>query len=161
MELVHSPLFLHTLHSWKTFGFKMRLVITPSLLESTNNFSKRSGVSQISTTFLSRVAPPTSSGPVVIFNVDETRCDALALIYGIREPLHITLENFSLVQAEQLQKALQSNLLEQRDAGDGERAGHRARTNITLMEFVLKELWYKVIHPVLKALGYSVSSVDH
>ena len=102
-----------------------------------------------------------SSGPVVIFNVDETRCDALALIYGIREPLHITLENFSLVQAEQLQKALQSNLLEQRDAGDGERAGHRARTNITLMEFVLKELWYKVIHPVLEALGYSVSSVEH
>ena len=75
--------------------------------------------------------------------------------------MHITLENFGLVQAEQLQKALQSNLLEQRDAGDGERAGHRARTKITLMEFVLKELWYKVVHPVLEALGYSVSSVDH
>jgi hypothetical protein len=37
-----------------------------------------------------------------------TRCDALALISGIEEPLHIPLENFNLVRKQmQLQKMLQ------------------------------------------------------
>ena len=40
-----------------------------------------------------------SNGLVIIFNLDKTQCDALALIAGIDKLLHIPLENFSLVEA--------------------------------------------------------------
>ncbi|RXW20567.1 hypothetical protein EST38_g5287 [Candolleomyces aberdarensis] len=41
-----------------------------------------------------------TSGPVVVINVWRTRCDALALLAGLDEPLHIPLPNFSLKKAE-------------------------------------------------------------
>ena len=102
-----------------------------------------------------------SDGPVIIFIAVESQCDALALICGIKEPLHIPLENFSLVEAEKLHKMLQSDLLKQREAEDRDRAGHPCAFPNLHFIFVLKELWDKVVHPVLKALGYPVSSTDH
>ena len=104
-----------------------------------------------------------SDGPVIIFNIHNTRCDALALIAGVEEPLHIPLENFSLVQAEELQKTLQFDLLKQRSMEDHDRAGapHRVRhTNLLCIPVVLKELWYKVVQPILEALAYSVRRCD-
>jgi hypothetical protein len=41
-----------------------------------------------------------SDGPVIIFNIHNTRCDALALIATIEEPLHIPLKDFSLTSRE-------------------------------------------------------------
>ena len=103
-----------------------------------------------------------SDGPVIIFNIHEIDCDALALISGINKPLHIPLENFSLVEAMELQSRLQSNLLKQREAEDSDHAGRpRPFSHLPFMAFILKELWVKVVHPVLKALGYSVSSINH
>ena len=99
--------------------------------------------------------PP--DGPVIIFNTNKCQCDALALICGIDEPLHIPLENFSSVEAEKLQDRLQSDILKQQEAEDGDYAG----ATLHSMAFVLKELWHKVVYPVLQAIGYSVSSVDH
>ena len=102
-----------------------------------------------------------SDGPVIIFNVDESRCDALALISGINKPLHIPLENLSLAAAEQLQSMLQSNLLKQREIENGGRAGGpRPFSMFPFMEFILKELWVKIVHPVLEALGL-VGSISH
>ena len=97
-----------------------------------------------------------SDGPVIIFNIHKTRCDALALIAGIKEPLHIPLENFTLEQAEELQKTLRFDLLKQRDVEDHDRIPQRVRLNPSSMPFVLEELWYKVVQPILEALGYSV-----
>ncbi|KAF8962055.1 CHAT domain-containing protein [Flammula alnicola] len=97
-----------------------------------------------------------SDGPVIIFNIHNTRCDALVVIPGIA--LHIPLENFSLVQAEQLQKTLQSDLLDHRDVEDGDRAVRRYFRNPPSMSFVLKELWSKVVQPILEVLGYSYHS---
>ena len=112
----------------------------------------------IATSLLSSVPP---DGPVIIFNVDETRCDALALITGINEPLHIPLDNFSSVDAEKLWSKLQSNI-KQREVEDVDRAGGpRPFPTKPFMALVLKDLWYKVVHPVLEALGYSVSSVNY
>ncbi|KAF8971357.1 CHAT domain-containing protein [Flammula alnicola] len=99
-----------------------------------------------------------SDGPVIIFNIHNTQCDALAVIAGIDEPLHIPLENFSLVQAEQLQKALQFDLLKQREVKDGDRAVRRYFRDPPSMSFVLRELWCKVVQPVLEALAYSYHS---
>ena len=101
-----------------------------------------------------------SDGPVIIFNIHETRCDALGLIAGIEEPLHIPLENFSLVQAEELQKTLRFDLLKQRDVEDQDRIPQRVRPNPSSMSFVLKELWCKLVRPIIEALGYSVGVAD-
>jgi tetratricopeptide (TPR) repeat protein len=97
-----------------------------------------------------------SNGPLVIFNIHKTRCDALAIIAGIEEPLHIPLENFSLVQAEELQAILRFDLLKQREVEDQDRMPKRVRPHASSMLFVLKELWCKVVQPILEALGYSV-----
>jgi hypothetical protein len=96
-----------------------------------------------------------SDGPVIIFNIHEIRCDALALIAGIKEPVHIPLENFSLEQAKQLQKT-QFGLLRQRKVEDNHRMPQRVSPNQSSMLLVLNELWCKVIQPILKELGYSV-----
>ena len=97
-----------------------------------------------------------SDGPVIIFNLHETRCDALAVIAGRVEPLDIPLKNFSLVKAENLQKVLQFDLLKQRDAEDQDRGLRHVQHNPSSMSFVLKELWYELVGPILEALGYSV-----
>ncbi|KAF8810864.1 hypothetical protein BYT27DRAFT_7253320 [Phlegmacium glaucopus] len=96
-----------------------------------------------------------SDGPVIIFNIHNTRCDALALIAGIEEPLYIPLEKFSIEQAEQLQKTLQFGLLKQREVEDHDRMALRVRLDPSSMLLVLNELWCKVVQPILKALGYS------
>ncbi|KAF8813255.1 TPR-like protein [Phlegmacium glaucopus] len=95
-----------------------------------------------------------SDGPVIIFNIHKTRCDALALIAGIEEPLHIPLERFSLEQAEQLQKTLQFGPLKQREVKDHDRLPQRFCPNPSSMSLVLNELWCKVVQPILKLLGY-------
>ena len=101
-----------------------------------------------------------SDGPVIIFNIDESRCDALALIAGIKDPVHIPLENFSLVLAEELQKTLRFDLLKQRGVEDQDRIPQRVQPNASSMSFVLKELWCKLVRPTLEALEYSVGVAD-
>jgi tetratricopeptide (TPR) repeat protein len=101
-----------------------------------------------------------SDGPVIIINIHKTRCDALALIAGIKKPMHIPLENFSLEQAEELQKTLRFDLLKQREVEDQDRIPQRVRPNASSMSFVVKELWCKLVRPILEALGYSVSVAD-
>ncbi|KAF8817644.1 hypothetical protein BYT27DRAFT_7247186 [Phlegmacium glaucopus] len=96
-----------------------------------------------------------SDGPVIIFNIHDTRCDALALIAGISEPLHIPLEDFSLEQAVQLEKTLQFGLLKQREVEDHDRMPLRVCLDPSSMLLVLNELWCNVVQPILKALGYS------
>ncbi|KIM35964.1 hypothetical protein M413DRAFT_20666 [Hebeloma cylindrosporum] len=101
--------------------------------------------------------PP--DGPVIIFNIDKTRCDALALIGGINKPLHIPLQNFSLAEAEELLEKLQTNVLKKRNMEDSGRAGRpRAFPSLPIMTYILKVLWNKVLYPVFEALGYSAES---
>ncbi|KIM40791.1 hypothetical protein M413DRAFT_412983 [Hebeloma cylindrosporum] len=98
------------------------------------------------------------TGPIVIFNLHKIQCDALALIAGIDEPLHISLKEFDRVEAQKLHATLQLELLTQREVKNGDRAGRRASASSPSMRFVLKELWCKVVQPVLEALGYSSAS---
>ncbi|KAF8815511.1 hypothetical protein BYT27DRAFT_7155797 [Phlegmacium glaucopus] len=99
--------------------------------------------------------PP--NGPVIIFNIHETRCDALALRAGIKDPLHIPLENFSLEQAEHLQKTLGFDLLKQREVEAQDRMPQRVRPYSSSMSFILNELWCKVVQPIIEALRYSLN----
>ncbi|KJA14886.1 hypothetical protein HYPSUDRAFT_1070996, partial [Hypholoma sublateritium FD-334 SS-4] len=100
-------------------------------------------------------------GPIVIFNIHDTQCDALALIAGAEEAVHIPLRKFSLADAENLQKILQVDILKQREASDEERLNaHRKKSNTVLpdMSCVLQELWLKVVKPILEALAYALPS---
>ncbi|KAF6753576.1 CHAT domain-containing protein [Ephemerocybe angulata] len=50
------------------------------------------------------------SGPLVVININDRRCDALALLVGLDEPLHIPLSKFSVTKADEYRTILNSQL---------------------------------------------------
>jgi hypothetical protein len=46
------------------------------------------------------------SGPVVVINVHQSRCDALIVIADLKEVIHVPLNDFSYDQAQELQHSL-------------------------------------------------------
>ncbi|TFK19272.1 hypothetical protein FA15DRAFT_648605 [Coprinopsis marcescibilis] len=108
-----------------------------------------------------------ASGHIVVINIDEDRCDALVLIAGRDEPLHIALPDFSLERAEKLRKSMTAYLgssglrteavIEQDEERgivlDGSRQGKVLRN-------VLATLWKKVVKPILEALEFSSEGED-
>ena len=98
-------------------------------------------------------------GVVVIINIHNDRCDALALMAGASEPMHILLPNFSYQEAERLAKGLHGYPLRQRVLSrigipladeDGP-----SLPNIDPAE-VLSVLWSQVVCPILESLAFSV-----
>ena len=98
-----------------------------------------------------------NEGPVVIVNIHDTSCDALALIAGASEPVHIPLSNFSYQEAERLAKGFQSYLLRlgliSRKGTVG--APRDPPSDVDLAE-VLSALWSQVVWPILESLAFSV-----
>jgi hypothetical protein len=97
-------------------------------------------------------------GPVIIINIHPDRCDALALMAGADEPLHIRLPNFSYQEAERLAISLRGHLL-----SFGVRLGQpleddeSSRPNIDVdFPAVLGVLWSHVVSPILEALSFQV-----
>jgi len=104
--------------------------------------------------------PP--DGPVILINVHETRCDALALISGFDAPVHIPLNNFTHKLASELRECLRLFLLSRRVLLRDEDRGPRPvfDENIEMqseIHFILEELWQRVVKPILDGLGYSGS----
>ncbi|KAF8966427.1 CHAT domain-containing protein [Flammula alnicola] len=101
-------------------------------------------------------------GPVIIFNIHEERCDALALISGADTPLHIPLESFSHKQAVQLHdhfgKYLNNHHVRMREV-DRSMKLWLPETGNVIYE-VLRDLWLHVAKPILDALGYSHPSIN-
>ncbi|KAF6745124.1 CHAT domain-containing protein [Ephemerocybe angulata] len=110
------------------------------------------------------------SGPIVIITLDKHRCDALALLAGLEEPIHIPLPNFTLEKASayriDLDSELRSQHLRSRAVEDmaglmRESRGIRpARMMKRLLDDppvhrVLRGLWQEVVKPILDALGFS------
>jgi len=105
-------------------------------------------------------------GPVILINVHEDRCDALALIPDCDQPLHILLDNFTHQYASVLRDQLRSYLLSHgrrmRAADlDLNRATRPApepnAKSGSATQKVLQELWRMVVKPILDALAYQVS----
>ncbi|KJA22796.1 hypothetical protein HYPSUDRAFT_185851 [Hypholoma sublateritium FD-334 SS-4] len=90
-------------------------------------------------------------GPIIIFNIQRVDCNVLALVDGSEEPLHILLKDFSLADAKKLQDILQFNITNK--GRDEDRLGIRWRAQPDI-QFVLRELWCKVVKPILEALGF-------
>ncbi|KAF6741879.1 CHAT domain-containing protein [Ephemerocybe angulata] len=114
------------------------------------------------------------SGYVVVINVDEQRCDAIAMRAGQDQPLHIALPDFSLERCEQYRKdllvQLQSyNLLDRgrADVTESEEGGMkrsiqsvslRGKRGEPVIQAILRGLWKTVVKPILQRL--EVSRID-
>ena len=103
-----------------------------------------------------------NSGTVIVINVHQDRCDALALISGIK-PLHIALPEFSYNKADNLRTELKIRLLAAgsrmpESKPDDPRGIRRLGPGhgISLQQ-ILATLWISVVKPILNGLGYSVS----
>ncbi|TEB25883.1 hypothetical protein FA13DRAFT_1713728 [Coprinellus micaceus] len=112
------------------------------------------------TAILSHLPP---SGPVVVLNVHEDRCDAIALRDGSDEVLHIPLPSFTLQKAKWYQRMLTAQLKEhQRRIQDVEqtselswgRAAGPYNAKARDVHGVLEGLWRGVVRPTLDALGF-------
>jgi len=102
-------------------------------------------------------------GPIILINVHEDRCDALALIQGCDEPLHIPLEHLTHKDVsgikDRLRRYLASGKYLMRDTDRGPREDRDPDRMGDLQE-ILQELWLRVVKPILDALSYSVGLVS-
>ncbi|TEB25846.1 hypothetical protein FA13DRAFT_1668463 [Coprinellus micaceus] len=111
------------------------------------------------------------SGPVLIINISKDQCDAVALLAGLDEPMHIHLPLFSFEKASKYRRALDGELRSggmrasgayfdtETDAGVPGRLlmpqrKARSRTEVGVRS-VLEGLWKEVVKPVLDSLGIS------
>ncbi|KAF8868109.1 CHAT domain-containing protein [Gymnopilus junonius] len=106
-----------------------------------------------------------SAGPVVVINVHEDRCDALALLCGNDTPIHIPLETFTYKQADrlrtELRSLLKSNGVRMREAEDRSlRTYVRGSKKGDVLQNILQELWTCVVKPVLNDLAFSPAISD-
>ncbi|KAJ2927668.1 hypothetical protein H1R20_g9432, partial [Candolleomyces eurysporus] len=114
------------------------------------------------------------SGPIVVINVHEDRCDAIALIAGLDEPFHIPLHSFSqkkaitysneltaYLQLKDLRmRGVQADTDEEEDA-DNEPRERAIRPSVNkklrnqIVRNILGGLWREVVKPILDALAFS------
>ncbi|KAK0187354.1 CHAT domain-containing protein [Armillaria mellea] len=87
--------------------------------------------------------------PVVLFNINPLRCDALILISSLDNVMHIPLQDFSYNRAEILQKQLNKSL-----SALALQPVHGCSDKDVFM-IVLKELWICIVKPVLDSLAFS------
>ncbi|KAF6759271.1 CHAT domain-containing protein, partial [Ephemerocybe angulata] len=89
------------------------------------------------------------AGAIVVINVDEERCDAVALQAERNELLHIPLPNFSLKQANKYRVDLTTQLRS---------GGLRVRDEeAAVVRGVLRGIWIDVVKPILESLNIPVS----
>ncbi|KAF9523017.1 CHAT domain-containing protein [Crepidotus variabilis] len=97
-------------------------------------------------------------GPVIFINVLHVRCDAMILLHGADEALHVPLDNFSYQKAVRLCTKLRNHLefhgLRVRDERGIQRRPRNSAEMKPLRQ-ILRELWIGVVRPILDAMGYS------
>ncbi|KAH6905434.1 CHAT domain-containing protein [Coprinopsis sp. MPI-PUGE-AT-0042] len=122
------------------------------------------------------------SGPVVVLNAHESRCDAIVLLSGFDEPLLVPLSQMLYSRAKAMQEELKVEVvaerlrmrevlqdeLEEQDTAKGEDDGSNERgfkrreaphrRDISTTEAILRELWEVVVKPILDALALATKS---
>ncbi|KAF8431281.1 CHAT domain-containing protein [Boletus edulis BED1] len=96
------------------------------------------------------------SGPVVMLNAAETRCDALILLADVDHVIHVPLPNFNFQRSVGLQNMLGTLLGHARATPFDDRKGRPATWSAGSWETLLATLFNGVIKPVLDALAFSV-----
>ncbi|KAF8119819.1 CHAT domain-containing protein [Boletus edulis] len=95
------------------------------------------------------------SGPVVMLNAAETRCDALILLADVDHVIHVPLPNFNFQRSMGLQNMLGRLLGHARATPFDDRTGKPATRGAGSWETLLSTLFNGVIKPVLDALAFS------
>ncbi|KAF8134277.1 TPR-like protein [Boletus edulis] len=95
------------------------------------------------------------SGPVVMLNAAETRCDALILLAGVDHVVHVPLPKFSLQRSVGLQNMLGKLLGHARATPFDDRQGKQATRGAGSWETLLSTLFNGIIKPVLDSLAFS------
>ncbi|KAF8436269.1 CHAT domain-containing protein [Boletus edulis BED1] len=90
------------------------------------------------------------SGPVVILNAAENRCDALIVVADVDHVIHVPLPNFTFERSTGLQKIMKTFLRHAR------REGKTGTLDGVSWESFLAPLWKCVCQPVLDALAFSL-----
>ncbi|KAJ3543667.1 hypothetical protein NMY22_g3058 [Coprinellus aureogranulatus] len=81
------------------------------------------------------------SGAVVVINVDKKRCDAIALMAGLDEPLHIPLPNFSWERRLSIARTCNT--------------ASKWMASVPRLRDVLRGLWVDVVKPILGAMAFT------
>ncbi|KAG8814365.1 hypothetical protein FRC19_001801, partial [Serendipita sp. 401] len=103
---------------------------------------------------LHKLVNAAKEGPVVVINVSKAQCDALALVYGADEVIHIPLPDLTSEKITQLQAEfnliLKSSGVRLRAVRDSEVEGGDEGC-----KRILAELWDHLVKPVLDSLAFS------
>jgi tetratricopeptide (TPR) repeat protein len=109
----------------------------------------------------SQLTKAARNGPVVVLNIAAERCDALGLLPGSTEVIHIPLPDITSTKIIGLRNQLKDML---HSSGVRMRAGRAAMkfsdTNDEDCRWILAELWNGVAKPVLDSLKFSVSLIS-
>jgi tetratricopeptide (TPR) repeat protein len=110
---------------------------------------------------VSQLMKAARDGPVVVLNVAERCCDALALIPGLDRVMHIPLPDITFERATRLENELRDLLYSGGARTGGERAAKKVEDEIDsgCCKRILSELWNSLVQPVLGSLGFSVRSI--
>ena len=99
------------------------------------------------------------SGPVVILNAAESRCDALIVLAQMDHVIHVPLPTFTFQRSRGLQNMLVKLLGHARAVRCDDREGKSATQGCVSWEPFLSTLWNGVVKTVLDALAFSVCHV--
>ncbi|KAF8552263.1 hypothetical protein OG21DRAFT_1486344 [Imleria badia] len=94
------------------------------------------------------------SGPVVILNAAESRCDALIVLADVDHVIHVPLPNLPYKRSTGFQNMLERLLGHDRGVLCDDRKGDPSTRGVS-WESLLSVLWHDVVKPVLNALAFS------
>ncbi len=113
-----------------------------------------------------QLLPAANQGPIVMLNVSRIHCDALVLVSGSSNILHVSLDNLTLAMVMawhelfQLVKTKGSVSLNDFPSRKALRLPDQPEKIMSIQDvltYILRDLWSGVIHPILKALEINVS----
>jgi hypothetical protein len=108
---------------------------------------------------LSRLLSAAVNGPLVVLNVAKQRCDALVLVAGFDEVIHIPLPNLTFETVTQLQQDLKDMLVSSGIRLRVERAAKQIESDDNdedKCQQILAELWTNLVKPILDCLAFFV-----
>ncbi|KAF8685064.1 TPR-like protein [Rhizoctonia solani] len=93
-------------------------------------------------------------GPIAVINCFEVHCDALLLIPGCEDIIHIPLPDFTGVKAHKFRSEMEKSIRSRRS---NERGVERRPVKEEEVDFqsALSDLWYNIVKPILDFLGYT------
>ncbi|PVF91748.1 hypothetical protein CPB86DRAFT_770310 [Serendipita vermifera] len=95
------------------------------------------------------------NGPIVILNIADIRCDALALLPAREDVVHIPLPSLSAAGVARLRDGLKDQLFSSGIRMRGARAARKVQDEVDdNCERVLAELWTDLVKPILDALEF-------